>query len=252
MTDIIQTFNESRYTLIVASNFLPGLLLFELLETTTLIKFSTEFKLAFAFVAGFLLTEWFYESISIFYNLYTFLQNNRNDYKKFLTLMSPIRMLRLMASVNRPGKLKEIKQSGHSQSMALNCAMGSIGWLLLFFASVSWFGLFLILFGVTGIVAVKTFVRFLCGEESEWLGLYTYFQGLLIVFIASIIMAYRQESEINFMSSQNGSISIWSIYVLIIGFCFILTASASYLNTIKYALLEFYNNSYTVQKNRGD
>jgi hypothetical protein len=243
MTDIIQTFNESGYTLILVSNFLPGFMLFEIIEATTLMKFSTEFKLIFASVAGLLLTEWFYESISIFYNFYTFLKNDRDVYKRFLTIMSPIRMLRRIANIKEFKQFKEIQKSSYPQSMAYNTAIGSTGWLLIFFALVTWLGLFYIMFGVTILIAVKTFIKFLCEDELKRIKSYIWFQYILLIFIGIIILRmHRQESEIIFMPSQNYNISISIIYVLIIGSCFILNASVYYLNNIKHVLCDLENS----------
>ncbi len=149
-------------------------------------------------------------------------------------------MLRRMANIKKPRQFKEIHKSSYPQSMAFCTAIGSTGWLLIFFALVTWLGLFWILFGVTILVAMKIFIKFIYEDESKWIKIYTYFQYLLLTFIGFVIlMTYRQESEIIFTPSQNYNMSISVIHVLIIGSCFILNASVYYLNTVKYALCYF-------------
>lgn len=241
MTNIIQVFGESKYTLILASNYLPGFLLFELIELTTNIMFSLSFKLLFAFMAGIFVTEWFYEWISICFKVCTLLTNKQDDYKNFLEIKSPVRILRQFAEVNEE-KLIKIQKSNYPQSMALTCAMGSAGWLIMFFSFLTWNGLFYILIGIPILIAGKTFVCSLFKDESEWKG--GYYSLFLTILIASIILIffleYKYEEQITFILSQNVEIAVDRIYISIISLYFISAGSAYYLNDITKALKDIY------------
>lgn len=238
MDNITTAFQESTYTLIIASNYLPGFLLFELIELTTPMKFTLSFKLLFAFIAGILITEWFYEWISICNNLCTFAMKNRKDYPYYLKIMSPVRILRQIAKVDDDKKLLSIQKSSYPQSMAFNCALGSIGWLLIFFTILSWKGLFYVLVGVPILVAGKTIIRVLLKkEEDEWIKSYTIFHIVLIAFLILVIFfEYGQNSEIVFNAGQNVKVGINRIYIFMIGLYCVFAGSSYYLNNITKAL----------------
>lgn len=248
MTDITSFFGDNRYTLILVSNFLPGFLLFELIETTTSVAFSTEFKLVFSVVVGFLITEWFYEYMSIIFNLYTLSTGKRDTYKDYLDVLSPIRMLRKIAKIKDHHDSKKIWHSSYSQSMSLNCAIGSIGWLLVFFALLTWKGLFYLLFVVSGLISLKTLCR-VRTEEKEWIPRYTLFLLILLVVIGFIcFIERRSESEIIFIYNQNNYIDIHYLWVLGAGAYFILLASSTYF----YAVRSFLEELNITEKNKGD
>lgn len=238
MNNINTAFQESTYTLIIASNYLPGFLLFELIELTTPMNFSLSFKLLFAFIAGLLITEWFYEWISICNNLFTFLRKDRRDYCDYLNIMSPVRILRQIAKVDDDNKLLSIQKSSYPQSMAFNCALGSIGWLLIFFTILSWKGLFYVLVGVPILVAGKSIICVLLKkEENEWIKRYTIFLIVLIAFLILVIfLEYGQNSEIVFIAGQNVDIEINRIYIFMIGLYCVFAGSSYYLNNITKAL----------------
>lgn len=237
MNNIYTAFEESTYTLIIASNYLPGFLLFELIELTTPMKFSLYFKLLFAFIAGLLITEWFYEWISIIKRI--LMWKNPKDYYDYLNIMSPIRILREIAKIDDDKKLLSIQKSSYPQSMAFSCTLGSIGWLLIFFTILSWKGLFCVLVGVPILVAVKTIILDLFKKEKyKWIKSYILFLIfiVLIVFLLLIIfLEHEQNSEIVFITGQNVKIGIKSIYILMIGLCYVLVGSSYYLNNITKA-----------------
>ena len=235
-TDIVSGFEKSRYTLILASNYLPGFLLFELVEFTAGIRIPLEFKVLFAFLAGSLITEWFYEWISILMNIYTLTIGDRERYKKFLKIMSPIRILRCLSKVDEKEK-SEVEIASYPQSMALMCSYGSIGWLLIFSSILNLKGLFFILIGITILIALKTICRAFSKEEAKNIEAYSAFLRLLICYILFICIVF-----FNPIGLPDAPVSFSAIHIFLIGLCFLLIGSAYYLNSVQKAIDYFIPN----------
>lgn len=132
--------------------------------------------------------------------------------------------------------MKNIQKSSYPQSMALDCTLGSMGWLLVFFTLLTWKGLFYILVGIPILVALKTLICAFYKNEWEWIKEYNIFLFISLVLIILVyLVEHRKESEIIFMVSDNNVLVPW-IYVFMIGVSFILMGRSYYISVIKKAI----------------